>query len=110
MIFTDRERELIRNARVGIIGVGGTGGIASEQLIRCGVSNITLVDPDIFELSNINRQQFCTISTIGMKKVEAGKERLLDINPFAKITTFKDGINKNNERKNSGGTGAWGHV
>jgi len=99
MIFTDRERELIRNARVGIIGVGGTGGIASEQLIRCGVGNITLVDPDIFELSNINRQQFCTISTIGMKKVEAGKERLLDINPFAKITTFKDGINKNNARE-----------
>ena len=79
MIFTDRERELIRNARVGIIGVGGTGGIASEQLIRCGVGNITLVDPDIFELSNINRQQFCTISTIGMKKVEAGKERLLQL-------------------------------
>ncbi len=96
MVFTNKEKELIKNARVGVIGVGGTGGIASEQLIRGGVSNITLIDPDIFELSNINRQHFCTISTIGMKKVEAGKKRLLEVNPFAKITTFENGINKNN--------------
>ncbi len=99
MVFTDKEKELIKNARVGVIGVGGTGGIASEQLVRGGVSNITLVDPDIFELSNINRQHFCTISTIGMKKVEAGKKRLLDINPFAKIRTFENGINKENAKE-----------
>jgi molybdopterin/thiamine biosynthesis adenylyltransferase len=99
MLFTDREKELIKNAKVCVVGVGGTGGIASEQLIRAGVSNITLVDPDIFELTNINRQHFCTISTIGMKKVEAGKIRLLEINPFAKIRTFEDGINKYNARE-----------
>ncbi|MCH9739956.1 MAG: ThiF family adenylyltransferase [Epsilonproteobacteria bacterium] len=99
MVFTDAEKELIKNARVGVVGVGGTGGIASEQLVRGGVSNITLVDPDIFELTNINRQHFCTVSTVGMKKVEAGKKRLLDVNPFAKITTFEDGINKENARE-----------
>jgi len=99
MVFTDKEKELIQNARVGVVGVGGTGGIASEQLIRGGVGNITLIDPDIFELTNINRQHFCTISTIGMKKVEAGKQRLLDVNPFANIRTFEDGINKDNARE-----------
>jgi tRNA A37 threonylcarbamoyladenosine dehydratase len=99
MIFTDSEKERIKNARVAVIGVGGTGGIASEQLVRGGVSNITLVDPDIFELTNINRQHFCTISTIGMKKVEAGKKRLLEVNPFAKISTFDEGINKENARE-----------
>ena len=99
MVFTDKEKELIQNAQVGIIGVGGTGGIASEQLVRAGVGNITLVDPDIFELTNINRQHFCTMSTLGMKKVEAGKKRLLDINPFVNIRTFKEGINKDNARE-----------
>ena len=99
MVFTDKEKELIQNARVGVVGVGGTGGIASEQLVRGGVGNITLIDPDIFELTNINRQHFCTISTVGMKKVEAGKKRLLDVNPFANITTFEDGINKDNARE-----------
>ncbi|HHD81232.1 MAG TPA: hypothetical protein ENK99_06560 [Campylobacterales bacterium] len=99
MVFTDKEKELIQNARVGVVGVGGTGGIASEQLVRGGVGNITLIDPDIFELTNINRQHFCTISTVGMKKVEAGKKRLLDVNPFANIKTFDEGINKDNARE-----------
>jgi len=99
MVFTDSEKELIQNAKVGVIGIGGTGGVASEQLVRGGVKNITLVDPDIFELTNINRQHFCTISTIGMKKVEAGKKRLLDVNPFANIRTFEEGINRDNARE-----------
>lgn len=96
MVFTDEEKEKIKNAKVAVVGVGGTGGIASEQLVRGGVSNITLVDPDIFELTNINRQHFCTVSAIGKKKVDAGKERLLEVNPFAKITTYPEGIDKHN--------------
>jgi hypothetical protein len=99
MVFTKKERELLRRARVGIIGVGGTGGIASEQLVRSGVGNITLADPDIFELTNINRQHFCTISTLGMKKTEAGRRRLLDVNPFLNIKTFPDGITRENVRE-----------
>ncbi len=99
MVFTDREKELLKNAKVGVIGVGGTGGIASEQLIRGGVGSVTLVDMDIFELSNINRQHFCTLSTIGMKKVDAGRQRLQDLNPFAKIETFDRGIDKDNAKE-----------
>jgi len=99
MVFTNREKKLLRDAKIGVIGVGGTGGIASEQLIRGGVGNLTLVDLDIFELSNINRQHFCTLSTIGMKKVDAGKERLQELNPFASIKTFDKGINKDNARE-----------
>jgi hypothetical protein len=63
------------------------------------VSNITLVDLDIFEMTNINRQHFCTLSTIGMKKVDAGKQRLEDLNPFLKVTTFDEGVNKDNARE-----------
>ncbi len=98
MVFTKKERQLLRESRVGVIGVGGTGGIASEQLVRSGVGKITLVDPDIFEMTNINRQHFCTISTIGMKKTEAGKRRLLDVNPFLDIKTYPEGIDKSNAR------------
>ena len=96
MVFTDTEKKQIQNARVGVIGVGGTGGICSEQLIRAGVGNVVLVDPDIFELTNINRQHYCSISAIGKKKVSVAKERLLDINPFANITTFEEGIDREN--------------
>ncbi len=99
MIFTDREKKLIQNVRVCIIGVGGTGGIASEQLVRGGVKNLTLVDPDIFEMTNINRQHFCTISAIGKKKVEAAKVRLLDVNPFCNIKLYPDGVNKDNAQE-----------
>jgi len=98
MLFTKDERKRLKEARVGIIGVGGTGGIASEQLVRSGVGNITLADPDIFELTNLNRQHFCTLSTLGMKKTEAGKRRLLDINPFLNIKTFPEGVNRENVR------------
>ena len=96
MILTPDERDRIKSANVCIIGVGGTGGIASEQLVRGGVKNLILVDPDIFEMTNINRQHFCTISTIGMKKVEAAKTRLLDVNPFINVELYGDGINKEN--------------
>jgi len=96
MIFTDEEKEKIVSVKIAVIGVGGTGGIASEQLVRGGVKNLTLVDPDVFEMTNINRQHFCTISTIGQKKVEAGKKRLLDVNPFCNIKTYPEGINKEN--------------
>jgi len=49
-------------------------------------------------MTNINRQHFCTISTIGMKKTEAGKRRLLDVNPFLDIKTYPEGIDKSNAR------------
>jgi len=99
MIFTEEEKEKIMSVRIAVVGVGGTGGIASEQLVRSGVKNLTLVDPDIFEMTNINRQHFCTISTIGQKKVEAGKKRLLDVNPFCNIKTYPEGINKENAQE-----------
>ena len=78
----------IKNLKVLILGVGGVGGIVAESLARCGIENITIVDSDIVDITNINRQIIALHSTIGKKKVDVLKERLLDINPNCQVDTF----------------------
>ncbi len=73
--------ETIRSARFAVIGIGGVGGAAAEALIRYGVGHISFVDGDVFEESNLNRQIFCDMSTIGMNKAEAARNRALAIDP-----------------------------
>ena len=75
----------LSKARVIIFGVGGVGGYAFEALIRSGVENLTVVDPDTVSVSNLNRQILATASTIGSLKVEVAKARALDINPSASV-------------------------
>ena len=81
--------EALKNARVAVFGIGGVGGHAAEALVRSGVGHIDIIDNDVVAESNINRQIFALKSTVGRDKVEAAKERLLDINPDVKINTFK---------------------
>ena len=81
--------EKLKNARVAVFGLGGVGGNAAEALVRSGVGALDLVDSDVVSVSNLNRQLFATRSTLGMDKVEAAKQRLLDINPDLKVTTHK---------------------
>ena len=81
--------EKLKNARVAVFGLGGVGGNAAEALVRSGVGALDLVDSDVVSVSNLNRQLFATRSTLGMDKVEAAKQRLLDINPDLKLTLHK---------------------
>lgn len=78
----------LKNARVLICGVGGVGGYAVEALARAGVGNIAVLDNDEIHSSNINRQILATIDTMGRKKVDVAKERILSINPHCKVTTY----------------------
>jgi len=78
----------IEKLKVLILGVGGVGGYVTESLVRCGVKNVTIVDPDIVDVTNINRQIIALNSTIGKKKVEVLKTRILDINPTCDVDTF----------------------
>lgn len=71
----------LKNAHVAIFGIGGVGSYTAEALARSGVGKITLIDKDIVEETNINRQLIALNSTIGMYKTEVMKERILDINP-----------------------------
>ena len=78
----------LKNKKVLVIGVGGVGGYAVEALARCGIGNITIVDYDKVDISNINRQIIALHSTIGLFKVEVLKKRILDINPNCLLETF----------------------
>ena len=79
--------ERLRRARVIVFGVGGVGGFATEALARAGICDISLVDPDMVAPSNLNRQIIATHSTLGQCKVDAMMQRIVDINPNARVTT-----------------------
>lgn len=77
----------LRHAHVAVIGVGGVGGYVVEALSRAGIGELTLIDNDTIKKSNINRQIIALESTEGLKKIEAFKNRLLDINPEINVNT-----------------------
>lgn len=80
--------EKLRAARVAVFGIGGVGGFATEALARAGVGHLTLIDSDTVNVTNINRQIIATHSTVGMKKTEAMKLRIADINPDCSVVTM----------------------
>ena len=80
--------EKLGHARVAVFGIGGVGGYTLEALARAGIGALDLIDSDTVSLSNINRQILATHSTVGMLKVEAGRQRVLDINPECAVTVW----------------------
>jgi len=79
----------LRDRRVAVFGVGGVGGHAAEALCRSGIGSIDVIDGDIVDITNINRQLIATYKTIGQSKVDVIKERLIEINPGVKVKTYK---------------------
>lgn len=88
ILFFDKDLSKLANLKVIIFGVGGVGGQVVEMLARSGIENLTLVDFDMVNITNINRQIIALESTIDKLKVEVFKDRILDINPNAKVTIF----------------------
>lgn len=84
----------LSNSTVAVFGIGGVGSFAVEALVRTGLGRIILVDYDIIDITNINRQVHATRKTIGLPKVEAMKERILEINPNIDIVVFNKKYNK----------------
>lgn len=80
----------LRALHVAVYGLGGVGGWCAEALLRSGVGRLTVVDDDIVQPSNLNRQCCATAGTLGMRKCEAMKARLLEIDPAAEITAVSD--------------------
>lgn len=89
IILGSEAMEKLANAKVLVFGVGGVGGYVVEALVRGGIRNIDLVDDDKICLTNLNRQIIATRKTIGKYKVDVMKDRILEINPDANVTTFK---------------------
>ena len=75
----------LNNTTVAVFGVGGVGGFVCEALARSGVGNLRLFDGDTVAVSNINRQIIALTSTVGKFKADVMKQRILDINPYAKV-------------------------
>ena len=84
------------NSHIAVFGVGGVGGYVAEMLVRAGVGEITIVDFDKVDVTNINRQIIALNSTIGLNKVDVMKSRLLDINPNLKINVINEKYTPNN--------------
>lgn len=81
--------EQLKTKKVAVFGLGGVGSYVVEALVRGGVGNLVLVDHDVIDITNLNRQLYALHSTIGLAKVEVAKKRCLDINPNVIITTYQ---------------------
>ena len=85
MIIGKDALEKLQKAKVAVFGIGGVGSYVVEGLARVGIGNFLLVDKDVVDITNLNRQLIATQKTIGKPKVEVARERILDINPKANV-------------------------
>ncbi len=88
MLLGKDAAQRLQRARVAVFGIGGVGGYVAEALARSGVGALDLIDSDKVAETNINRQIIALSSTIGRYKTDVMKERILDINPVAKVQVF----------------------
>lgn len=86
-LFTFEKLERIKRSVIAVFGLGGVGGYALESLARSGIGTFYLIDGDIIEPSNVNRQLLALASTIGMSKVEVARRRVKEINEDAEVFT-----------------------
>lgn len=85
--------DAIANRKVLLFGVGGVGSWCAEGLVRSGITHLTIADPDLVNVTNINRQLMATTETLDQPKVEVLKARLLSINPQADVTAIQAAYN-----------------
>jgi len=90
LLFKPEGLNNLKNANVLVVGVGGVGSFAAEFLARAGVGNLTIVDGDVVDITNINRQLPALHSTVGLSKIDVVGNRLLDINPELNLTKVQE--------------------
>lgn len=93
LLIKEEGLEKLNKANVLVVGLGGVGSFAAEFLARAGVGNMTIVDGDTVDITNINRQLPALHSTVGKHKVEIVGERLLDINPKLALIKINEFLN-----------------
>ncbi len=96
MLLGASTMNLIKKKKVIIFGVGGVGGYAVEALVRSGIQTVSIVDFDLVDITNINRQIIALHSTIGRKKVDVMEERIRDINPEAEVRAYAEKLTGGN--------------
>ncbi|WP_298223947.1 tRNA threonylcarbamoyladenosine dehydratase [Flavobacterium sp.] len=90
LLFKKEGLDKLKNSNVLIVGVGGVGSFAAEFIARAGVGKITIVDGDVVDITNINRQLPALHSTVGKPKIDIVGDRLMDINPELQLTRIKE--------------------
>lgn len=94
--LTEDECLLLAEKHVAVVGCGGLGGSVVEALARIGVRHLRLIDADIFDETNLNRQVLCTEATVGLHKAEVAKRRILEIDGKAEPEAIVSYLDKNN--------------
>ncbi|WP_396158100.1 ThiF family adenylyltransferase [Flavobacterium sp.] len=90
LLFKNDGLNNLKNSKVLVVGLGGVGSFAAEFLARAGVGNLTIVDGDVVDITNINRQLPALHSTVGLPKVHVVGDRLMDINPELNLTRIEE--------------------
>ena len=85
----------LNSSHVAVFGIGGVGSYAVEALARAGVGTITVIDNDVYEITNLNRQLYATTESIGQKKTDVAENRIKIINPNAKVIKYNGFITEN---------------
>ena len=88
-LLGENSGKILGEKTVLLCGLGGVGGHVLEALARAGVGHFILVDCDVFDVSNLNRQLLCTVDNLGTDKVLAGERRIKEINPSAEVKALK---------------------
>ncbi|MCU6791515.1 MULTISPECIES: ThiF family adenylyltransferase [Paenibacillus] len=81
--------EILRNSCVAVLGIGGVGGMAAEALARTGIGRLVLIDKDVVDITNINRQVHALMSTVGQPKADLMRDRILQINPECDVVSLR---------------------
>ena len=89
LLFGAKAMDKLKKSRVAVFGIGGVGGYTVEALARSGVGALDIIDYDKVCVTNINRQIYATLETVGQYKVDVATKRIHDINPEAKVTSYK---------------------
>jgi tRNA A37 threonylcarbamoyladenosine dehydratase len=95
-LISEEQQSLLKDSNILICGVGGMGGVAAEVLVRAGVGALTIIDPDVFDVVNINRQIHCNVKSIGKPKVSVLRNEFLKINPHIKIKAIQKEVSIDN--------------
>nr|WP_297307825.1 tRNA threonylcarbamoyladenosine dehydratase [uncultured Flavobacterium sp.] len=90
LLFKTEGIDTLKNSNVLVVGLGGVGSFAAEFLARAGVGNMTIVDGDVVDITNINRQLPALHSTVGVPKIKLVGDRLMDINPELNLTRVEE--------------------
>ncbi len=88
MLIGEESLKKLSSVHIAVFGIGGVGGYVAEALARCGVGEFDLIDNDTVNITNINRQIIATHDTLGRYKTEVMKERILSINPDARVNVY----------------------